>query len=340
MHPMDLPNSCQPIASQAMPGHEVTIATSLLGGPPDAVLPVVGSGPNRLFRVCTGQRHYALKRYGGSSAEATQLLQREVAACRFLASGPLGDCVPQLITQDFDAGVALFEWVTGEVPVQRRSGEVAQLQRLLSGLLTVSRGPLAAELPAAAGACHKPADLVRQIEAGREQLRAHDGIARFARILALFDAFWPSARAGLLLPQDPARLILSPVDVGLHKALRRPNGQLVFLGLSQFGWDDAARLVADLLWNPAAGLVPSETALLGATAHNVFGACDGGFSQRLSRLWPAIGLSWALRALHNARPAARQRQARLSRENTTGRQFDYAEICIRRVEESLHEVAA
>ncbi len=320
--------------------NELDLATRLLGSKPDAVLPVIGAGTHRVFRVCTGQRDYALKRYAGAPDDAAQAQQREAAALRFLAAGQLADCVPQLIASDHTIGAALFEWVCGSVPARRHGGEMEQLQRVFSCLLSISRGMQAAEFPAAIGACAKPADLVGQIEHLRQSLRPHEGLARFARILALFDAFWPSARAALLLPQDPARLVLSPVDFGFHKALRRADGRVIFFGFTQFGWDDPARLVADLLWNPALSLSHPEAASLALSAHTVFGACDGGFAQRLSRIWPAIGLCWALRLLNNARLTRGLRVQRLSQDNAAGRQFDRAEICLRLVEESLHEIAA
>src|SRR5207248_1561644 len=55
---------------------------------------------------------------------------------------------------------------------------------------------------------------------------------------------------------DPAAEIsleartLSPSDFGFHNALRRPNGQLAFLDLEYFGWDDPAKTICDFLLHP------------------------------------------------------------------------------------------
>jgi len=322
------------------------IAASLLGEPAVAVLPVLGGGNNRLFRLCTARGHYAMKLYNAGDGTGRERFARETRALAFLADTVLADHVPAVLAADPAENAALFEWVTGEVPVPRRAGEIAQLQHVVQSLLAISRGPVAAAFPPAREACATPAELVRQIEARRVrlgELAADPGLTSW---LARFDGLWHRVRTPLLAPQDPARLVLSPSDFGFHNALRRPDGRLVFLDFEYFGWDDPVRLVADLLWHPGMAITPAEAGSIYTTAQAAFGAGDGGFAQRFARAWPAIGLRWSLILLNEFLPERWQRRRSAQHADPAlwdmakRRQLEKANTWIGRVEDCLQEVAA
>jgi hypothetical protein len=281
---------------------EHRLATMLLGGRPEAVLPILSRGRNRLFRVCTPQAEFALKIYGPDDGSGSKRFASEIRALSFLATGPMAPHVPRVITTDKSRSAALLEWIDGDLPSIRRGGEVVQLQRVLQSLLMISRGAEAAEFPMAPAFSLRPAELAQKIEAKRETVTRIEAESLGTKLLNQFDTLWPMARSALLTPQDPARLILSPGEFGFHKALRRQDGVLVFLAFEEFGWEDPVRMVADLLWHPAMTLAPEEELWISNSAHTVFGACDGGFTRRLARLSPVYGLQWVLWMLEATLP--------------------------------------
>ncbi len=317
-------------------------AAAMLGSPVEAAFPLLSRGRNQLFRVSAPTGQYVLKCYGPADGTGPERFRRETRALAFLANGPLAPSVPRLIATNTTDCSAVIAWVEGEKPASRQAGDIVQLHQALGSLLAVSRGAEAAEFPSVGSSCTRPAEFARQVEARRDGLGKPEGDIRLIRLLNQFDAIWPMVKNTALTPQDPARLVLSPVNFGLHAALRRQGGGLVFLDFEDFGWDDPARLVADLLWRSAPVLTPDEAVSIRNAAQSVFGACDGGFSQRFARIWPALGLRWALVALEALLPANAQRhkQAKGMWEATKQHHLDKAAECLARVRDGLRQMAA
>jgi len=331
-------------AGDIMPGRaEYQIAATLLGSPPESMLAVVAHGRNRIFRVRTPKGDYALKLYGPADGSAPERFRREVRALQFLATGAMASSVPRVFATDGAQPAALLEWITGERPVHRRGGEVVQVQRGLQALLSMSRGAAAAEFPPAPSACLRPSELAQQMETRRDQLNRHDAPTEATRLLNQFDTIWPMLRTALLAPQDPARLVLATSEFGFHKALRRIDGGLVFLAFADFGWDDPARLVAELLWHNQMTLSAEEVGCIRNTGHAVFGAYDGGYARRFARVFPVYGLRWALTCLEQALSGRLTWQHRddvslaaLRKQRALHQAGDYLE----RVRACLHDAAA
>jgi hypothetical protein len=55
-------------------------------------------------------------------------------------------------------------------------------------------------------------------------------------------------------PSPLAQPCLSPSDFGFHNVIRRANGSFCFFDFEHAGWDDPAKLVADLILQPEAPL--------------------------------------------------------------------------------------
>jgi hypothetical protein len=129
---------------------------------------------------------------------------------------------------------------------------------------------------------------------------------------------------------------LSPSDFGFHNARRRADGSLVFLDFEYFGWDDPAKLTADILLHPGMVLSAEEDkrfrrGLAGINRE------DETYGARLSALWPLFGLRWCLILLNEFLPERWLRRAYADggrdRETARARQLDKAEAMLRRVEE-------
>ena len=93
----------------------------------------------------------------------------------------------------------------------------------------------------------------------------------------------------------------SPSDFGFHNAIRRRNGQLVFLDFEHCGWDDPAKMVSDFLLHPAMDLTDSLKRHFVGTTLASFDAC-GGLARRLETVYPLFGLKWCLIMLNEFLP--------------------------------------
>ena len=104
---------------------------------------------------------------------------------------------------------------------------------------------------------------------------------------------------------------LSPSDFGFHNALRRPDGNLVFLDFEYFGWDDPAKMIADFLLHPAMEIPgPLRTEFLSSMLDGFDEYPE--LSARVSLVYPMFALKWCLILLNEFIPE------RLARRNLHG----------------------
>jgi len=163
----------------------------------------------------------------------------------------------------------------------------------------------------ASEACLSAASLVSQIELRKERL---DSVSRSYPSLATFlsDVFvgswecvksrslaeWPRSSRDRDLSTE--HRILSPSDFGFHNALRR-DGQIIFLDLEYFGWDDPAKLTADFIWHPGMDLDADLIALWEKAMLELF-SDDPDFETRLRAAMPLYGMRWTMILLNEFLP--------------------------------------
>ena len=97
---------------------------------------------------------------------------------------------------------------------------------------------------------------------------------------------------------------LSPSDFGFHNAIRRDDGELIFLDFEYFGWDDPAKMISDFVLHPAMELSPSLKARFVA---NTAGG-NPVLMERLETVFPLFGLKWCLILLNLFLPQYRFRR--------------------------------
>ncbi|MBK1840776.1 aminoglycoside phosphotransferase family protein [Azospirillum sp. YIM B02556] len=311
---MSLP-PCFPHHPGADPSGLAQIAARLASGPVLALRQAGNGGNSRLYRVETETGPCALKLYPPRGIGGPDRLGHERAALSFLHTH--GAAVPRLLGSDPDADAALLEWIDGVRPTANVLGPpltamIAFLERL-HGLRHASG---AAELPQAVEACPSAAELLRQIEVRRPRLAqvaeapGNGGLARllgealtpaFARLRTRLDTLYD--RAGLAPDRTvPLHgLTLSPSDFGLHNALCRPDGTIVFLDFEYFGWDDPVKLVADTLWHPGMQLSGDGRGRFLTAAEAIYGT-DPAFPVRLAAQVGFFGLRWCLIVLSDFLP--------------------------------------
>ena len=95
-------------------------AAPMLAKPIDACALVQGGGNNRLFRLTSAGKSFALKWYPEQASDPRDRLNTEFNALSLLGSKGAFPC-PAAIDIDPDTRLALYEWVEGERPVLRRS---------------------------------------------------------------------------------------------------------------------------------------------------------------------------------------------------------------------------
>jgi thiamine kinase-like enzyme len=123
--------------------------------------------------------------------------------------------------------------------------------------------------------------------------------------------------ADVLGPQERT---LSPSDFGFHNAIKRPNGQIVFIDFEYFGWDDPAKMISDYLLHPAQDLNED-------LRQRFFDGCIDSFadwpgvSSRMDLVYPLCGLKWCLLLLNEFLPRYIE-----TREHAHGANLDVANL--------------
>lgn len=235
------------------------------------ITPLARGRNSRTFRVVVESgRLFAVKCYADAPGRGG--MDVEYAALRFLEEHNIAG-VPRAVVLDRDHHVAVFEFVEG-APVTTPTD--ADIDTAVDFVVTLDR--LAASEPVwphrAAETCFSAAQVVENIRGRIERLERHLGDTALHRnaqsmIEARIEPLLAKAvhRSKTILEEGGLTLagelpvscrILSPSDFGFHNALRRPDGQLVFLDFEFFGWDDPAKLISDFLLHPAMKLSESN----------------------------------------------------------------------------------
>jgi hypothetical protein len=330
---------------QIEPDGPTGLAAGLLGAACLPVVPVHGGGNSRVYRVQAADgRRYALKCYPDPPQDPRDRLGREWRALALLRQHGI-DCVPQPVAHDPQRHAALYDWIEGEPVHGPGPAELADLVDFLARTHALGRTLAEDAAGPASHACPTPAHLSAQAGRRLERLlqagppaAARDFLEReLAPLLAREAAGFleATAAAGLDPCQPAAPVTLSPADTGFHNALATDRG-LVFLDLEYFGWDDPAKLVADVLLHPrGAPPAPLRPRFLSAAAA-IYGADDPDFLPRLRRSLPLLGLVWCLILLNELLPEGLRRRLRAAHGTADARaaqarQLARARALLRRV---------
>ena len=297
-----------PLASNA----PVRIAADLAGATVQRLTQLGGGRNSRVFRVDTSAATYALKLYPAPAGDARDRLGAETAALRWMEWHGFS-MVPRLIAADPDRRAALLSWAEGDLVRDGVAGpEVEQACAFLRRLHALRGSPAVPPDHLAAEACLSAAEIERQLRARIASLRRLqdpaltaflDDRAEPALAARLDRARVALAAAGCAFATDlpVSRRSQVPADFGFHNALRRADGRLTFIDFEYFGWDDPAKLVADILLHPGTPIDDAARAALQAGALEIYGD-DPGFAARLDALLPLLGLRWGLILLNEFRP--------------------------------------
>jgi len=280
---------------------------------------ISGGANNRTYCVTTSDRRYALKSYLRQDVDPRDRLEVEFGAIKFLNHhGELA--VPSGIACDRRAGFALYDWLDGEKITDPGERDIGAALGFVKRLKSLSYEQAALELPLASEACLSAQELIKQIQDRLSRLQgvseAHQRLKDFLKqdVVPLFLDFRDHAlsqyddRKWLVEREiDKDFRTLSPSDFGFHNALKTIDGNVFFVDLEYFGWDDPVRLVADFLLHPGMQLNDDLLRLFANEAFQIF--CDDeNFIDRFDLLYPLIGLRWVLIILNEFLPERQERR--------------------------------
>jgi len=307
-------------------------ACGLAGETLEPLAVVRGGGNNRIYRVRSAGRTYALKCYPDDPDDAYERFHREFRGLTFLWSR--GERrVPEPIALDATAAIALYGWIDG-VPVGvPGDGDIGALADFACSLNDRTDDPGAAGLPLAREAVLSRDDLGGQMRGRLLRLRhaepAHPELSPLLReIESEVERRAPLTGA---LPLPAHLRTLSPSDFGFHNALRTASG-LAFLDFEYFGWDDPVKLVADVVWHPGMALAPAAREQFFDAVAPCYDV-DPDFRARFERDAPIYGLRWALIVLGEFLPevwARREAAGAVDRPATLRRQLAKAAALVER----------
>jgi len=229
--------------------------------------------------------------------------------------------VPKLVEKDEDLNIGIYEWIAGEPVTGPTVDDLEQATHFVEKLHSLTQKIDGSDINLASEACLSAMDIIDQIE---NRLLTLKTISKNFSALSIFldktfeplwaavkdesCYLWPVESRDSSLPRE--KQTLSPSDFGFHNAIRRGDGEIIFIDFDYFGWDDPVKLTTDFLWHPAMNLNTElkekwQEAMLGVFSDDLH------FENRLNVTMPLYGLRWAMIVLNEFLPefAKRRREA-------------------------------
>lgn len=286
----------------------------LCGKAIQALQPIYRGGNNRLFQLRTEDGVFAAKVYPVPDRDPRNRLAAEFEALDFLYEQGVGT-TPRPFRRDDSNGLGLYEWIAGSPITRVTANEIKAAVGFLRLLKSLSALPQAQQrIGDAAEACLTADDLQEQIERRINRLgdaaENDGGLGGFleTKLIPTYRDALGKARQGYDAHgwQTDRSLrreyqTLSPSDFGFHNALRRADGEIVFLDFEYFGWDDPVRLVSDFVLHPGMALGSGDRQSYLTGALPIYDA-DPDFRRRLKLLFPLVMVRWCLILLNEFLP--------------------------------------
>jgi hypothetical protein len=323
-------------------GFSTAYFAGLLETAVDSVEPIDGGGNSRVLEVTTADgSRFVAKVYPGLTADGQDRLTLESEALNFMRRHGI-ECVPQPIVSDSVKQCAVFEHVQGAKVISNEvsQADIDQATRFLARLDGLKKAPDSSRIPGAAEACFSVRGIIGNLDSrltrlegtGAQEFLATEFAPAFQRTVE-----WCEERASSAGESMDAELVvndrtLSPSDFGFHNAIRRDDGELIFLDFEYFGWDDPAKMISDFLLHPAMDLSPYLKARFVAT----IAGNSPVLMERLETVFPLFGLKWCLILLNAFLPEYRlQRGLDDSKlAETLERQLEKARLMLSTVEKA------
>jgi hypothetical protein len=249
--------------------------------------------------------------YFQHASDSRNRIQTEFASLEFLWRSGVRN-VPEPLIASPPHGCAVYTWIEGqriapaEVTAEAIDAAVSFLERLAELRMARESGFFGPASEACFSGSAVIENLRRRLDPLLQQV-TDPGLNGF-----LAGKFIPAlARVsewsrGLLGPAFDAEIprevrTLSPSDFGFHNALVTESGDIFFLDLEYFGWDDPAKTVCDFLLHPAMSLPGDLKRRFASSVVSALPFCTG-LSERVRAFYPLWGLKWCLILLNEFLP--------------------------------------
>ncbi len=282
----------------------------------------IGGGRNsQIFKLnCDNKKSYVAKHYLKGRNDNRDRIGVEFSSIEFMWKNQIRE-IPQAYFIDRAQGIAIYEFIDGACFKTNEITEkdIDDAVEFLGKLEKLKNAERSSQIPKASEAFFSVKDVVGNILARKTKLdtiKSDDQISiELRRFLenefdpAFIDVVnWSKNRLvenGLTFEGEISlqEKTLSPSDFGFHNALKRDNGQTVFLDFEYFGWDDPAKMVSDFLLHPNP-LMQVDNHLKTYFIEKMveaFGNYPGLF-QRVKILYPLFGLKWCMIILNEFVP--------------------------------------
>jgi hypothetical protein len=276
----------------------------LLGRPVDSLRHVGGGRNSRLYRVtCADSAHYALKLYFRDADDGRDRLGVEFSSLSFLWDNG-ARCTPRPIAADREHLYGVYEYIDGDRISDVSPRDIDHAVEFVQLLKKLSSAAGSVALPAASEACFSAEAAFQVILSRLDRLLGVKGkdseylsLKEFLRedFIPLFEEIRENLRTTYPSLMDELGFeerVLSPSDFGFHNSLRRKNGEIIYLDLEYFGWDDPAKMISDFLLHPAVELdfKLKQRFFTGALRC----LSNPALYDRVQALYPVYGLNWCL----------------------------------------------
>lgn len=274
------------------------------------------SGNNRLFRVeLQGGRRVLVKRYLVDKRDGRPRARTEFEGLALLWKAGLRE-IPEPLRLDPQGRFGVYSWLEGK-PLKRAVPTDAHVRQAASFLRRLRAVPARSWTAPAADARASLSDYAAHIRRRLARVRAGAkalGDAEARRFVE--NEVTPAAEAVISrLKRDAgaawlgkSERFLSPSDFGLHNAILGSDGKIRFIDFEYFGWDDPAKLVADLFHH--AGQKPLSSAQRELFLREFCRGWKGApaFRRRLGLVLEPIAMEWILIILNVLSPETLERR--------------------------------
>ncbi|HOZ47128.1 MAG TPA: phosphotransferase [Candidatus Hydrogenedentes bacterium] len=300
---------------------------------------------NRVYCVTMASgRRVAVKSYLARISDTRDRLGIEYGALELLHGNGIRQ-VPAPMACDRDRNLAVYEFVEGGPCVSSNvtDGDIDAASAFLMALHEIGNTSGTHWSAMASEACISFGDSIRGIRVRKRELERVEGdgelyealraflVERLSplldRVVAWSGERLATAGVGLDEPLDTGRRVLSPSDFGFHNAIRRPGGGLVFVDFEYFGWDDAAKMVADFVLHPGMTMTDAQKRRFVSSMREGLPA-SARLETRLPVAYALFGIKWCLILLNEFDPE------RLARRRFAGGAPDLATAQARQLEKA------
>lgn len=296
-----------------------TLVSNMLSAPVDTVTQLNGGANSQVYRIQTGDgAKYAVKVYFTNEQDSRDRLGVEFNSLSFLWEEGIRN-IPQPIAINREEQIAVYKFIEGE-SIDTSGLTEKDIDDAISFLVQINElrcKESAQQLPTASEAFFTPNDVFQNLllrlsrlyevnkeREGRGELRSFlmSGIKPYLNIAREWSQRNLTQAHVFFEKELPAEYrILSPSDFGFHNALRGQDGQVYFLDLEYFGWDDPAKTACDFLLHPAMNLSDDLKKYFVQKFIKAF-SDDEKLAKRVEYLYPLFGIKWSLIMLNEFIP--------------------------------------